>query len=143
MGGGGTLLTYFLLRDKDTQAVHTSAPRPVPMNALQAKVEPPLNPPARGNPPIQGQPVVQPAKPEPKQDFKPPAVVEEAPPHPPQASDGRLGATVLERVKRATVYLRVTMADGSQSIGHWILRLQGIAQPPPDQRPCRRHAVAR
>jgi S1-C subfamily serine protease len=70
-------------------------------------------------------PVVQPAKPAPEKDIKPPAekdikppaVAADVPPKPRQTSDGRLSAQELERVKRATVFLRVTMADGGKASG--------------------------
>jgi predicted Zn finger-like uncharacterized protein len=73
--------------------------------------------------PIVGQPVVQPANPPPaKADTPPPGKTDNAQlktdnPPPATANNDRLSTEAHDRAKRATVYLRVEMADGSKASG--------------------------
>jgi predicted Zn finger-like uncharacterized protein len=126
LGGGGTL-AYFMLRDKPAEVANKDSSVP-PQNA-PPKAEQPFNaPPAvkipppgqlAENIPVQGQPVPPPTNPPPAKDPAPPPAVEDKPSDPPPARDNnrRLSGEGRDRVKRATVYLRVTMPDGSKASG--------------------------
>lgn len=121
LGGGGTL-AYFLLRDKPAEVANTPPPPNPPPNFNQPLPAPPVvNNPLVGQPPanvpVQGQPVSSP--PPPAANDPPPPAVEEKPSDPPPTRDNnrRLTDEGRERVKRATVYLRVTMPDGNKASG--------------------------
>jgi predicted Zn finger-like uncharacterized protein len=134
----GALIAYLLMApEKAVQVANMNAPPPaaavapppqpfqpvhppaadVPMQGVGAKKEMSLS--QADNPPAQGQ-LVEPSKPsqavadiakpngEPKKEPPPELVL---------GNKGRITAEGRERVKRATVYLRVKMADGTQGSG--------------------------
>jgi predicted Zn finger-like uncharacterized protein len=129
--GCGALIAYLLMRDTPSEVVSASAPpQPAPAVARQPQ-QPPANAPNVPPPwqpdsqPVQGQPV-EPAKPTPTATPTPTKPAEpppqarsevERPSEEKASSNGRLTAAGRDRVKRATVYLRVKMADGTQATG--------------------------
>jgi predicted Zn finger-like uncharacterized protein len=129
IGGGGGTVVWLLVRDnKPVEVANNTSnnppaktdPQPVP----QPLANPPANP-ANPNQPIQGQPIADPPA---EKEIKPPAdppqeretrgpAAEDAPRRAAPASDGPLRGEALRHVKRATVYIEVTMADGSRASG--------------------------
>src|SRR5262249_2694560 len=128
-GGGllvllcGCALALLVFRDKPAEVADKTAPTATPMPAApqpwpqnvpfnQPAFDPPVN-----NQPIPGQPVAQPPNP------TPPVAVEDSSRSrvdrgtEGRKNNGRLTAEGREHVKHATVYLRVTMADGSHATG--------------------------
>jgi predicted Zn finger-like uncharacterized protein len=124
---------YFFLREDKAPQVAKNDPPPIlnnfdvqPQRLDQNLKQPPVNPPNQGQPnpgqPVVGQPVSgQPAPP----PTNPPPPPKEPTPPPPAVDDKpvvrdrnrRLTDVERERVKHATVYLRVTMADGNRASG--------------------------
>ncbi len=125
----GVIVVVVLLKSGDSSQVANNTPPAPPAPLIQPQhpfqqpqpFQQPVNPPVV-NPPantaIEGQPVAQPANP-PQGEVKPPPVaIEDAPRNPrPSARNGDLSREAHEAVKRATVYLRVTMSDGSRASG--------------------------
>jgi predicted Zn finger-like uncharacterized protein len=113
VGGGGAVI-YLLVRDKAPEMASKEPPAkidPLPLN--QPVVNPPVVKPLADQP-IQGKPVAAPPE---KEVKPPPPPVEDAPRNPAPANNGRLGGERLRLVKAATVYLEVTMPDGSRASG--------------------------
>lgn len=121
---GGVAAWYFWPNEKSERVTTEVIPpkdgfRPPP---FQAPPNPPdINPPppqADNNPPIQGKPVEPPPKAaEPDKPAEPPPSAAETKRHAAASSNGQLTREARDRVKRATVYLRVKMADGTQASG--------------------------
>lgn len=117
----GGIITYFVMASDKSASVASnpaSPPQPVIIQPLQPQAQPnrPFPQPLADNPPVQGQPVVQPNNPPPaKANNPPPAARDDAPPK--AASNGKLTAEGRDRVKRATVYIRVKTPDGGMGSG--------------------------
>ncbi len=88
------------------QAAPAAPPAPAPQV---------IPPPPQDGPPQEGEPVktAEPAK----TTESSPAAAEDAKPRAPASNNGELTREARDRVKRATVYLRVKMADGTQASG--------------------------
>lgn len=109
---GGATLVYFLLRNNPAPVASTNPPAPI--NAQPPKLDQPFNRPAVAPPvnqPVQGQPVAVPNNPPPAIEDKP------RDPAPTSEHNRRLSGDARDRVKRATVYLRVTTLDGNKASG--------------------------
>jgi len=132
----GALITYLLMaQDKTVQVANTPAPPPAAAPAPPPQplptppppaANPPPPPPQTDKPPISVQPIEQSVKlpqavvetPKPSTETRkesPPANTENPPRE--SANRGRLNAERREFVKRATVYLRVHLPDGSTAFG--------------------------
>jgi predicted Zn finger-like uncharacterized protein len=114
----GVIVVVLLLREGPSKVASNNAlPTTTNQPEVPAKIEPqPLRQPpvpSTPNQPSEGRPVAQPDKPT-LSDVKPSS---SADPAPAPASNGKLSDEALNRVKRATVYLRVTMPDGSKASG--------------------------
>jgi S1-C subfamily serine protease len=111
--GGGALLLYFIVGDQPSHIAHKAGPH---SGQLIAEPEPP--PPVVAEEPDDPQ-AVAPAESEPILD--PPlreAVVDAAPKGaPPLSPTGQLAPEILAKVKRATVFIKVTAANGQQGSG--------------------------
>jgi predicted Zn finger-like uncharacterized protein len=109
--GGGSVIAYLMLRDDKPAQVAANNPAPPKKEAPAPKLDQPLNQPVQGQP-IQAQPAAPATNPAP-----PPAVEDKPRDPPPRDNNRRLSGEARERVKHATVFLRVTMADGSKASG--------------------------
>jgi predicted Zn finger-like uncharacterized protein len=122
----GAAITYLLMRDNSTEVAKATTPPPPQPAAVQ---QPPPIPPA-GRPPViqpapqaDNQPVqpqlVQPDKPAPAKTADPPDVRAqgELKKEDKEENNGRLTEDRRMRVRRATVYLRVKLPDGSMATG--------------------------
>lgn len=123
----GVVITYLVMRDNPAEVVSLNAAPPpnwppgVPPDAPpnrpldQPRVPPPQE---DDNPPVQGQ-VVPPADPPPAKPADPPPAKPARPErgNEERRNNGELTREARDRVKHATVYLRVKMADGTQASG--------------------------
>lgn len=135
-------VVYLLMRDTPTEVAKTNTPssppppiapppQPPPAGPPQPFNQPPPKPAPEVGPPIQGKPVEQPSKPpQPAKPADTPAANDKKGPTAERSNEGRtergneerpnngrLTAEGRERVKQATVFLRVKMADGTQASG--------------------------
>ena len=106
-GGAGLLLIGVLVAALCLMTTHKDAAPPVAALPVSATVPPPA-------PPKEGPPAAPPANPAPPADPVPPVNVAPAP-APAAVGNGALAPDVLEKVKKATVYIRVTSARGVAS----------------------------
>ncbi len=122
---GGVVAVVVVMRDDGSK----TAAKNTFVNPTPVLVPPAFNPqPANPNPPITPQPItpqpieappVRPADPPPARPVdpvKPPADPPAADPAP-ASGNGQITPQLIAKVKRATVYLKVTMADGSVASG--------------------------
>lgn len=123
---GGGAVWYFWPEDneKSTQVVKKNTPQPNNPPPAPPPMQPPPNPadvnpppPQASDPPIEGKPVAQPNNPPVKPADSPPAAVEDPKQRTAVSRNAELTRPARDRVKRATVYLRVKMADGTQASG--------------------------
>ncbi|HTU90625.1 MAG TPA: serine protease, partial [Gemmataceae bacterium] len=127
----GALITYLVMSGNSTEVAKTSAPpAPQPPVAPQPPLNPPAVPPAGRPPAIQPAPHAdnQPVQPQPVQSAKPVAATAAGSPPDARAQGelkkedkeeniGRLTEERRMHVRRATVYIRVKMPDGSMASG--------------------------
>ncbi len=122
---GGGFAFWFLRDDKPAPLAQTTPPPIAQFDAPPKAGPPPVNPPNPGQPvtgqPISGQSVAPPSDPPPpvKDPTPTPPPVVEKPREKPAIRDKnrRLTDEERDRVKHATVYLRVTMSDGNRASG--------------------------
>jgi S1-C subfamily serine protease len=124
---GGIVAGLFLLvtliivlvvvtRDSPSNVASASTDLPSPPPPGPQRRDEPFKAQPPDNGPVEGQPVADPGPVAPQPEVKAPPPVEEEPPRPAPAGGG-LGGEALGKVKRATVYLRVTTAEGKRGSG--------------------------